>query len=147
VNRGKGFGSASLALLVLVAVLSAACLPDPHLAQVNQLYERLAAARVAMVAQPPVFDDNCTAVGDVRTRLYGEPGLVDVQPAWQALSDASAALLAACGETAMRDQATNTTEVSAQARQRWSESATRELVAACDDLRAAATALSRPTPC
>lgn len=89
----------------------------------------------------------CNMVGDVQTRLYGEPGLVDVQPAWQALGQAAEALQAVCGQNTLLDQVARTSDAEVQARKRWQAGMQREIGIACDHLREAATALGRPVPC
>lgn len=133
------------ALLGLTLVLTS-CVADPQRAQSVDLLDRLTTARGMLDQQTPL-EEACTAVGDVQTRLYGEPGLVDVQPAWARLRDASNALQAVCGQTTLLLQpATGTSEVQA-AQQRWQVGIQRELGVACDHLRAAATALDRGTPC
>ena len=45
-------------------------------------------------------------IGDVQTRLFGEPGLVDVQPGWTQLRDAADALQAVCGQGMLLTQPT-----------------------------------------
>src|SRR5712692_1118517 len=106
-----------LALLVLVTT---ACLPDPQRAQSITLLDQLVAARTTLAEQPPrAADQACPAVGDVHTRLTGEPGLVDVRPAWPALRDATQALQAVCGQNVMLAQPSLDSIAMAEARNRW----------------------------
>jgi hypothetical protein len=135
-----------LALAALV-VLSGGCLANPQRVQSVELLEQLASARQVLSGQTPPYDDACTIVGDVQTRLFGEPGLNDVQPAYGALRDAADALQAACSQTTLLDQATADTPASRQARERWQQGSIREVAVACDHLRAAAVALGRSAPC
>jgi hypothetical protein len=137
------------ALLGLGALLlgTAACLPSPQVHQLNDLLDRLATARTDF-ADPHLLQPACDAVGDVQNRLYGEPGLTSVQPAWSTLRDAAAALQAVCGQATLLRQATAPSAASEQARQRWQAGVQRELSVACDHLRAAAQALGRTArPC
>ena len=83
----------------------------------------------------------------MQTRLYGEPGLAEVQPAWPALRDAADALQSICGRGTLLSQPTNGSLVLTQARERWAQGIARESGVACDDLRTAAAALARPSPC
>ena len=88
----------------------------------------------------------CNAVGDVQTRLDGEPGLAEVMPAWQDLRAAARALQAVCGQSTLLGQPTNDSLALAQARQRWAQGIQRELGVACDYLRATAVAGSIAHP-
>src|SRR5207248_636466 len=92
-------------------------------------------------------DTACTNVGDVQTRLTGEPGLVDVRPAWPALHQAAQALQAVCGQTTMLGQPSTDSVAAKQAQQRWQQGIQREISVACDHLRQAAAALDRAQPC
>ena len=142
VRRHKGITPLVLALLLLTG-----CLPDPQRVQSDGLFDQLVMARALDSQQPPQTDAACNVVGNVQTRLYGEPGLSDVLPAWPALLDAAQALQAVCGQGTLLDQPTNDSLVLAQGRQRWQQAIQREMGVACDHLRAAATALSRAAPC
>jgi hypothetical protein len=133
-------------VLLLVAA-SAACLPDPQRAQTVELLDQLNAARNLLDEQPPQVDPACTMLGDVQTRLYGEPGLVDVQPAWTHLRDASEALQAVCGHDALLAEPSSGSPGIQAARLSWQQGIEREMGVACDDLRNAAAALGRGTPC
>ena len=136
-----------LALVLLLVAATAACLPDPQRAQTVELLDQLTAARSMLGLQPPQVDPACTMLGDVQTRLYGEPGLVDIQPAWAQLRDASDALQAVCGHDAMLDEPSTDSPTIQAGRFRWQQGIEREMVVACDDLRNAAAALERGTPC
>jgi hypothetical protein len=128
-----------------LGLLGASCLADPQRVQSVQLLDRLTQAQAGLVAQPP-SEQACTNVGDVQTRLFGEPGL-DVQPAWAALRDASRALQAACGQRLLLVDTTRSTPTSHAERLRLQQGTQRELALACDHLRSAATVLGQPTPC
>jgi hypothetical protein len=127
--------------------LAAGCLPDPQRVQSVALFDQLVSARATLSGQPPEAEPACTAVGDVQTRLTGEPGLVDVRPAWRALRDAAQALQAVCGQTTMLGQPSTNSPASTQARDRWQQGIQREIGVACDHLRDAASALDRSMPC
>ena len=136
-------------LLVIVTLLwlAAGCLPDPQRVQSVTLFDQLVSAHATLRAQPIQPEPACTTVGDVQTRLTGEPGLVDVRPAWPALHQAAQALQAVCGQNIMLSQPSTDSAAIAQARQRWQQGIQREVVVACDHLRVAAAALDRSTPC
>jgi hypothetical protein len=131
-----------------VALLAVAvgCLPDPHRAQSVELLDRLATARGMFAERPPRADEACQAVGDVQTRLLGEPGLVDIQPAWTQLRDAADALHAVCGQNMLLGQPSTESPAMVQARARWQQGIQREMSLACDHLRRAAAALAHTTP-
>jgi hypothetical protein len=86
-------------------------------------------------------------MGDIETRLYGEPGLVEVQPAWSRLANAAHALQAVCGQTALLAQPITGSPALERARAEWQQGIQRETDVACDHLRAAAIALNRRAPC
>jgi len=132
---------------MLLVAASAACLPDPQHAQTVDLLDQLASARTMLGQEPPQLDPACTMLGDVQTRLYGEPGLVDVEPAWTQLRDASNALQAVCGQASLLTQPSTDSPSMQAARTRWQQGIEREMGVACDYLRQAASALSRATPC
>ena len=132
---------------MLLVAATVACVPDPQRAQTVDLLDQLIAARAMLGEQPPRLDQACTILGDVQTRLYGEPGLVDVQPAWTQLRDASNALQAVCGQNALLAQPSTGSAVLQAARARWQQGIEREMGVACDHLRSAATALRHGAPC
>jgi hypothetical protein len=110
------------------------------------LLDRLATARVALQQNPPPRDA-CSEVGDVETRLYGEPGLMEMQPTWSRLANAAHALQAVCGQTALLAQPISGSPALEAARAEWLSGIQRELGVACDHLRAAAISLDRYSPC
>jgi hypothetical protein len=132
---------------MLLVVATGACVPDPQRAQTVDLLDQLTAARVMLGERPPRVDQACTMLGDVQTRLYGEPGLVDVRPAWTQLLDASNALQAVCGQDALLAQPSTDSSTIQAARLRWQQGMEREMSVACDHLRSAATALRHGAPC
>ena len=107
----------------------------------------LVSARGMFTAQPPQVQDACDSVGFVQQRLSYEPGLVNVQPAWTALSEAAEALQAVCGVNALLAQPANDSQAVREAHQRWQQAIQREITVACDRLRIAAVALAASTPC
>jgi hypothetical protein len=113
----------------------------------RQLLDNLVEARGALSEQPPRIDAGCDAVGDVQSRLLGEPGLVDVRPAWPALHAAADALLAVCGQQRLLDQPFEPTATMLAARARWQQGEASELSTACARLNEAASALGRQPPC
>jgi len=131
---------------VVLSILVSACMPSPQRAQSRDLLDQLTQAR-GMLAQHSQRDDACASVGDVETRLYGEPGLTSVQPAWSQLANAAHALQSVCGQTLLLAQPSIDSVAVSAAQQRWTQGIERELGVACDHLRAAAQALDRPAPC
>jgi hypothetical protein len=132
------------ALAVLVA--TSGCLANPQRTQAQELLDQLTGARERLSQQPPPLQA-CSTIGDVETRLYGEPGLVDVQPAWSELADAAHALQAVCGQSTLLAEPALDSEAVGAAQQRWRQGIQRELGVACDHLRAAASALDRQARC
>jgi hypothetical protein len=133
------------ALLVALCLMSG-CLADPQRVQTADLLDRLALARTRLADFPPP-PEACNDLGDIETRLYGEPGLTEVRPAWSELADAAHALQAVCGQDALLAQPISGSSALEAARERWRAGKQREMGVACDHLRAAATALSRDAPC
>jgi hypothetical protein len=139
---------AQLLLATVTLLFAAGCLPDPQRLQSVALLDQLATARTMLTQQTPqATDQACTTVGDVHTRLTGEPGLVDVRPAWASLNQATQALQAACGQNTMLAQPSTDSVAVQQAHERWQNGIQREMSTACDHLREAATALDRARPC
>jgi hypothetical protein len=132
---------------LMLVWLTAACLPDARRLQLGDLFDQLVSAQRLLGEQPFQPADACITVGDVQTRLAGEPGLVDVRPTWPALRDAAVALNAVCGQATLLNQPATDSEALAQARERWQQGIQREIGVACDYLRAAAAALDRTQPC
>jgi hypothetical protein len=136
----------AVTILCVPLLLTIGCLPGPQRAQSVDLLNRLAAARTQLHQNPPPAEA-CTDVGDVETRLYGEPGLVEVQPTWSQLANAAHALHAVCGQAALLAQPISGSPALEAARAEWLDGIQRELGVACDHLRAAATSLDREAPC
>jgi hypothetical protein len=134
--------------LVLAGITLAAtsCLPDSRLARTSELLDQLTGARGMLQEQPPRIQDGCGIVGTSSTRLYGEPGLVDLQ-AWPELRGAAFALQAVCGQDILLAQPSTDSPTLLAARERWQQGIQREMGVACDHLRAAAAALNRDAPC
>jgi hypothetical protein len=131
-------------LVLALIPLAAGCLADPQRAQSVDLLLQLTGAREQFAQQPR---EACDVVGNVQTRLYGEPGLTNVRPAWANLRDAAAALQAVCGQSTLLAQPFNDSTATRQARERWQEGIQREIGVACDHLRNAAAGLGRSAPC
>ena len=131
------------AWLLVLGLCSSGCVADAQQRQSAQLLEQLVAARAQFAAQ----QDACDLVGDVQTRLYGEPGLSNVQPAWSSLRAAAAALQAICGQSTLLAQPGGGSPAAALARERWMRGIDRQNAVACEHLRAAAGALGRSAPC
>ena len=110
-------------MLVLACglVMVLACLPMRTSFRCASLLDNLVEARAALSEEPPRIDTACDAVGDVQSRLLGEPGLSDVRPAWPALHDAADALLAVCGQQRLLDQPFEPTAAMLSARARWQQ--------------------------
>lgn len=142
-NRHSGITTVCLIALVL---LTSGCLADPQRVQTVDLLDRLTSAH-GMLGDFPAPPEACNAVGDIETRLYGEPGLTEVRPAWSELTAAANALQAVCGQNALLLQDVTGSAALESARDRWREGSQREMGVACDHLRAAASALGRPAPC
>ncbi len=130
----------------MLALLASGCLADPQRVQTIDLLDRLTSARGKLATFPPP-KDACNEIGDIETRLYGEPGLTEVQPAWSELADAAHALQAVCGQDILLVQPVNGSAALEAARTRWSAGQQRELGVACNHLRTAASALGREPPC
>jgi hypothetical protein len=139
----------SVVLCGALALGVSGCLADPHRLQSTVLFERLVDARQQFLASSTEvsIDEACVIVGDVQTRLVGEPGLTNVSTTYTPLRRAAEALQAACGQSTVLVLATADTAASNDARHRWQAGIQRELGLACDYLRAAAVVLDRPTPC
>jgi hypothetical protein len=138
------------AAALVMAFLAAGCLPDPHTAQSVDILNRLVRARALFSEQPPPVERACGMLGDVETHLFGEPGLSQVQPAWNALRDATRALESTCGQNtllALPSRNGQNSQALREARQRWEDGIQREMILACHHLRQAAQALNRPAPC
>src|SRR5439155_18373425 len=106
-RKGQGQYKRITRGILVAALVSAAtaCLPDPQRVQSVSLLEQLVAARTTLAEQSPrAADQACTTVGDVHTRLTGQPRLVELRPAWPALRDATQAPQADCGQTTMLGQ-------------------------------------------
>jgi len=136
-----------LLALALLLVLGSGCLPDPHQIQLRQLLDNLVQARIALSEEPPRIDEACDTIGDVESRLLGEPGLSESKPAWPALHDAADALLAVCGQQRLLEQPFEPTAAMLVARARWQAGVTTGLSGSCARLRDAAQALGRAMPC
>jgi hypothetical protein len=134
-------------VVAILALLGSACLADPHRLQSVDLFERLVSARGMFMERPPRADEGCTTVGEVQTRLFGEPGLSEERSTWVALRNAAGALQSACGQSAVLAEPSTGTPILTLARERWQRGIQREIGVACDHLREAATALNRPSPC
>ncbi len=134
-------------VLILAVLLLTACLPDPQRTQMARLLDQLIEARTALREQPPRIDAACDTVGEVENRLWGEPGLVDVKPAWPAMRSAADALLAVCGTNRLLQQPFEPTAAMLEARQRWQVGAVTQLDVACRSLTEAGQALGRGQVC
>jgi hypothetical protein len=126
-----------------------ACLPNTQDREAGQLLDRLAAARAGLAASPPVLGATCDDIADVKSRLLGEPGLVNLA-SWSSLRDAADALQAVCGQATLlavsvSDAASSPAVLTA--RVRWQQGLARELDLACEDMRQGAAALARTSPC
>jgi hypothetical protein len=131
-------------LVMALMPLAAGCLADPQKNQSVDLLIQLTSAREQFAQRP---QEACDMVGNVQTKLYGEPGLTNLQPAWANLRDAAAALQAVCGQSTLLGQPFNDSTATLQARERWHEGIQRESGVACDHLRIAAAGLGRSSPC
>jgi hypothetical protein len=137
----------AITVSVVALLLVTGCLADPQRVQAAVLLDRLVAARSMFGEQPPRVENACNDVGEVQTRLYGEPGLAEIRPGWPELRAAAAALQSVCGQSTLLGQPTSGTQVLTQARQRWQQGIQHETLVACDYLRLAAVALGRASPC
>jgi hypothetical protein len=146
-RRASATNASRYAWLLGLLAIGAGCLADPHRVQSVELLDRLTQARRLITEERSTADDACNMVGDVQTRLFGEPGLSDVQPAWTQLREAADALQAVCGQSALLAQPSTGSPAMVQARGRWEAGIQREMALACDHLREAAAALDRGSPC
>jgi hypothetical protein len=124
-----------------------ACLPDPRRAQTGEIFDQLVSIRGMLATQPPRVEAACALLGTASTRLYGEPGLVDIRPAWPALRDAAYALQAVCGQDILLAQPSTGSPAILAAHRRWQHGIEHEMGVACDHLRTASAALERAAPC
>jgi hypothetical protein len=130
---------------VMLLVMCTACLPDPRRMQMARLFDQLVEAHTTLrVGQ---LDPACGNVGDVATKLSGEPGLVELRDVWPSLRAATDALQAVCGQARLLAQPFDSTPTMLQARERWQSGLNHELRVACDELKRAAVALERPAGC
>ena len=146
-RKRRGGTKAYQVLLGPVLLFVTSCVPDPQRTQMARLLDQLIRARSELVGSPARVDAACDSVGDVQGRLWGEPGLVDVRPAWPALHAAADALLAACGQSRLLQQPFEPTAAMLDARQRWQAGLATELDTACRYLGDAAVALERGRTC
>jgi hypothetical protein len=146
-NRGPGHRRVTiLVVLTGLCLFANGCVADPQRAQTAALLDRIAAVRVMLQQNPPPTEA-CVEMGDIETRLYGEPGLVEVQPAWSQLANAAHALQAVCGQSALLAQPITGSAALEVARADWQAGIRHETDMACEYLRAAAAALDRRAPC
>jgi hypothetical protein len=142
-RRKRGWGTNAYHLLLALVLLCCGCLPDPQRTQMTRLWTQLVDARMALSEEPPRAAEACDTVGDVVVRLWGEPGLVDVRPAWPAMRAAADALWAVCGQMRLLQQPFESTAAMLEARERWQRGVTTELATACRYLDEAAAALGQ----
>ena len=141
------FGRLTAAVLTTgLALLLAACLPDPARGQAGRLLDQLVQAYAALSAPTGDVGPTCDLIGGVDTRLTGEPSLVDLRPTWPALRNATDDLLAACGQLRLLATPAPDTAAVRDARQRWQQGAEHELSQACVELRSAAGSLGAAPP-
>ena len=144
---GCGTNVSQLVLAFSLLLLMAACLPDAQRLQMARLLDQLVEARSALSEEPPVaLESTCAVVSEVGSRLAGEPGLVDVRPAWPALRRATDSLSAVCGRSVLLQQPFEPTAAMVQARKRWQEGIAADLASACRRLQEAAAGLNKPPP-
>jgi hypothetical protein len=144
---GRGTNASQLVLAWGLLLVVAGCLPDPQRVQMARLLDQLVGARSALAEQPPVaLDATCGVVSEVGSRLAGEPGLVDVRPAWPALRAATDSLSAVCGRSVLLQQPFEPTAAMVQARKRWQEGIAADLDSACRRLKEAAVGLNKSPP-
>jgi hypothetical protein len=123
------------------------CLPDAQRLQMARLLDQLVEARSALAEQPPAgLEATCGVVSEVGSRLSGEPGLVDVRPAWAAMRAATDSLSAVCGRSLLLQQPFEPTAAMVQARKRWQEGNALDLDSACRRLKEAAAGLGKSPP-
>jgi hypothetical protein len=144
---GCGTNVSQLVLAFSVLLIVGGCLPDAQRLQMARLLDQLVEARSALREQPPVaLESTCAVVSEVGSRLSGEPGLVDVRPAWPALRAATDSLSAVCGRSVLLQQPFEPTAAMVQARKRWQDGNAADLESACRRLKEAAAGLNKPPP-
>lgn len=136
-----------LIAMAVVCLGATACLSDPGHAELGQIFDQLTSTRSMLAESPPRVSDGCTLLGTASTRLYGEPGLADIQPAWTELQNTAYALQAVCGQSMLLAQPSTGSTFIVAARARWQQGIEREMGVACDHLRSAAAALNRASAC
>ncbi len=132
--------------LLLFLLLATACLPTPQDALAVNLLTQLSDAQRQLVLRPADTADACSAAGDARTRLYGQPGVEQNRRPWSTLRRATDALVAACGQLELLAHPVQRGAVVEVARRGWWEGTDADLALACGALREVADELRRPPP-
>lgn len=133
-------------LLMLLAFVAAACLPDTNLRLGTSLVSQMAESQRRLVATSTP-DTACDAGGEARAKLLTEPEPRGAPGSWAALLDASRALLAACGQLTLLTYPTDQLTAAGQAaRARWRAGAQADLRQACLSLQQAASRLGQDAP-
>jgi hypothetical protein len=131
------------ALLLVLPLLVAGCLPDSRHALAVTLLSQLTDARSQLADAPASPDGPCEEIGGVRARLYRELGRSDAEELWVPLRHATDALMAACGQLRLLGLPATEGRAVDQAKVAWREGAERQLREACAHLRVAAGHLGR----
>jgi hypothetical protein len=137
------------AALAILALLGAACAPDPRPAAAGGLLDELDGARARLAADPAQGEAACGTAESVVTRLEGVSGLTndDLRPTYLALRDAGDALTAACGQLRLLELPADEGQAAVrQAHARWRAGAERDLALVCGYLTEAARSLGRTPP-
>jgi hypothetical protein len=133
------------ALLLAAVLFGTGCLPDARRLQMARLFDQLADAGAEL--RQGRSDPACQTVGDVNTRLIGEPGLTELRDTWPHMRDATQALLAVCGQLRLLQQPFDDTAAMLAARDRWQAGVERELGVACERLKLAGRSVDRVVDC
>jgi hypothetical protein len=144
-NNFAGTNAYRVLIALALVVLCAACLADPRRTQMTRLFDQLVEAQVSL--REGRTEPACGNVGDVATKLSGEPGLVELRDVWPSLRAATDALQAVCGQATLLAQPFDATPAMLQARERWQAGRERELRVACDELKRASAELERRVGC
>ena len=161
-RRAKSFLWLSL---LMVAVLVAGCKPTPKYELAGDLYDRLVSIRSDLVrfdqevsvpcggagenskctarSRSDSVNNRCNPVGEVRGKLYADVGPGDIPGIYEPLSDATSAVLAACGQLWLLQFAYRDSGIVSQAHAEWQAGFDGELRASCAYLRLAASKLGR----
>jgi hypothetical protein len=133
--------------LLLGVSLLVGCIRDPQRTLGASTLDQLTQVQANLRGPSANVDDACDRAGDARIALFNDAGPADAPHAWVALRQATASLMAACGQLQLLRLPADRFSVRGQlARDEWQQGVDQQLVEMCTYLRQAAQDLSRPQP-